>query len=508
MANLVMPDNSTVSSSSYFCGRSENIFNGDYIFGENCTSNNDSDNNNTETCRPDFEKIDKLENNFMQSPLAESPKSDDCSLFSLSPAASISCRSSSRLSESPPNSNYARKIGDDSRQKIDENYQKTNIFRNLEHYFRNLNKNHDQNSCDSGFESCPGSSVDPKSPVFPVIVGSSSSDDLDDDHVTGIACVWADCEMRLNITVNYSANDEQPSSSNDERDFYELHEHVMENHVRILRTNKQSSSCKTSGCEKSKQSSSPPNYACMWRGCRFYEQHCKSYEWLENHVLEKHGGPRPYRCVVEDCTQRFTSRFYLEKHVNAHFSIKSIAAAPSDFQANKIPLLNSSKNSSAVANMAKVAKKAASVEHRGNLSRCDSFEDDSRLDDLLRWKAILAYKERQNKGKWKTTAISRNLNSYLGGYCSIKNIEFTDTNNNNNTNLNQNSCLSNGNTASSSKKYSSLFHNICCTNELENLLKKHGKYVQADSEITFSCLVSMIYIRMNERHDIINDRKP
>ena len=66
-------------------------------------------------------------------------------------------------------------------------------------------------------------------------------------------------------------------------------------------------------------STSTSNYVCFWQGCKVYGKSSLCKSWLENHVLQ-HSGPRPFKCIFENCGQRFKTRSLLEKHVNNHFA--------------------------------------------------------------------------------------------------------------------------------------------------------------------------------------------
>lgn len=61
------------------------------------------------------------------------------------------------------------------------------------------------------------------------------------------------------------------------------------------------------------------SYVCLWQGCKVYSKSSLCKSWLENHVLQ-HSGPRPFKCIFENCGQRFKTRSLLEKHVNNHFA--------------------------------------------------------------------------------------------------------------------------------------------------------------------------------------------
>ncbi|XP_037087730.1 zinc finger protein jing homolog [Pollicipes pollicipes] len=53
-------------------------------------------------------------------------------------------------------------------------------------------------------------------------------------------------------------------------------------------------------------------------GCKVFDRP-GSAAWLERHVLT-HGGSKPFRCIVNGCSQRFASQSMLERHVNHHFN--------------------------------------------------------------------------------------------------------------------------------------------------------------------------------------------
>ncbi|XP_037070296.1 zinc finger protein jing-like, partial [Pollicipes pollicipes] len=57
---------------------------------------------------------------------------------------------------------------------------------------------------------------------------------------------------------------------------------------------------------------------CLWQGCKVFDRP-GSAAWLERHVLT-HGGSKPFRCIVDGCSQRFSSQSVLERHVNGHFN--------------------------------------------------------------------------------------------------------------------------------------------------------------------------------------------
>ncbi|GIY90851.1 zinc finger protein AEBP2, partial [Caerostris extrusa] len=49
-----------------------------------------------------------------------------------------------------------------------------------------------------------------------------------------------------------------------------------------------------------------------------YNRSSCSLSWLERHIL-KHGGNKPFKCIVDNCNQRFPTQSALQRHVNSHF---------------------------------------------------------------------------------------------------------------------------------------------------------------------------------------------
>lgn len=62
-------------------------------------------------------------------------------------------------------------------------------------------------------------------------------------------------------------------------------------------------------------------FCCLWVGCKAFNtpptrgDQAQRFSWLESHVLEKHGGPKPHRCILEGCSDRFASKVSLNTHL-------------------------------------------------------------------------------------------------------------------------------------------------------------------------------------------------
>lgn len=67
-------------------------------------------------------------------------------------------------------------------------------------------------------------------------------------------------------------------------------------------------------------------FVCLWRDCKVYDKPSSSRSWLERHVMT-HCGHKPFKCIVDGCDSRFTSKNALERHVNSHFKISQNSRA-------------------------------------------------------------------------------------------------------------------------------------------------------------------------------------
>lgn len=59
-------------------------------------------------------------------------------------------------------------------------------------------------------------------------------------------------------------------------------------------------------------------FQCLWVGCKVFSTSSTSFSWLSSHVTS-HVGKKPFICMVDGCTQRFSSQLSLSRHVNSHF---------------------------------------------------------------------------------------------------------------------------------------------------------------------------------------------
>lgn len=63
-------------------------------------------------------------------------------------------------------------------------------------------------------------------------------------------------------------------------------------------------------------------YSCLWEDCKVFDKPSWSCSWLERHIVS-HSGHRPFKCILDNCGQRFHSQVALERHVNGHFASSS-----------------------------------------------------------------------------------------------------------------------------------------------------------------------------------------
>ena len=124
--------------------------------------------------------------------------------------------------------------------------------------------------------SSPSPTLSPSSPSTPSAAVASTTTTA---APTTVECKWRGCKSPLNI---------DPS---------DLLEHVRQ-HAEEQIANKA--------------------YACLWSDCKVYNKPSWSGSWLERHIVS-HSGHRPFKCILDNCGQRFHSQAALERHVNSHF---------------------------------------------------------------------------------------------------------------------------------------------------------------------------------------------
>ncbi|KAF6779791.1 hypothetical protein AHF37_00713 [Paragonimus kellicotti] len=65
-------------------------------------------------------------------------------------------------------------------------------------------------------------------------------------------------------------------------------------------------------------------FVCLWEGCRVFRQPSVSASWLDSHILHHTDAKgKPFRCIFDGCTLRFSTSILLERHVR-HFHMRAI----------------------------------------------------------------------------------------------------------------------------------------------------------------------------------------
>lgn len=144
---------------------------------------------------------------------------------------------------------------------------------------------------------------------------SSSKEKTEDDDASSNSC---------------SEDDEDIDEDDADGDSDDDNQSLTESNFRVTRRTKSSSHClSTESIRRSSrgtnqrpsdnQKPSHQQFVCLWRGCKVFGKPSSSRQWIERHVLEQHSGPKPFKCIVDSCGQRFKTQISLERHVNTHF---------------------------------------------------------------------------------------------------------------------------------------------------------------------------------------------
>uniref|UniRef100_A0A914ZT64 C2H2-type domain-containing protein n=1 Tax=Parascaris univalens TaxID=6257 RepID=A0A914ZT64_PARUN len=98
----------------------------------------------------------------------------------------------------------------------------------------------------------------------------------------------------------------------------DLYDHVIKTHLEILRPTDCLSPTSRVRCSPKGRLKS---LACKWGDCKMAMSRGdlkKQFLWLEDHFTTRHAGKaQPYRCLIEECTLRFTLKRALEDHLRS-----------------------------------------------------------------------------------------------------------------------------------------------------------------------------------------------
>lgn len=62
-------------------------------------------------------------------------------------------------------------------------------------------------------------------------------------------------------------------------------------------------------------------FRCLWQGCKVYNRPSCSRYWLERHV-PSHGGTKLFRCIVDDCGQRYNTHVCIPTFYSNYVNLK------------------------------------------------------------------------------------------------------------------------------------------------------------------------------------------
>lgn len=137
------------------------------------------------------------------------------------------------------------------------------------------------------------------------------------------------------------------------------------------------------------------SYVCLWEGCKVYGVRSQKRSWLDRHVLQ-HSGDKPFKCIVENCGERFKSQSALEKHVNQHFK---------------------SSNSNSNGHLVKDSISNCSISNSDGSSEHGS-DDSTRRTTMMRAKSAKSMCSKETQSK-QPNATNGSCNSVSGTPCKL-----------------------------------------------------------------------------------------
>lgn len=72
-------------------------------------------------------------------------------------------------------------------------------------------------------------------------------------------------------------------------------------------------------CHVQPMEASQDVFVCLWEGCKVFNKASCSHSWLSKHI-NTHTGDKPFKCMISGCSQSFSSREGLARHVPTHFN--------------------------------------------------------------------------------------------------------------------------------------------------------------------------------------------
>nr|XP_046912759.1 uncharacterized protein LOC124493701 isoform X2 [Dermatophagoides farinae]XP_046912760.1 uncharacterized protein LOC124493701 isoform X2 [Dermatophagoides farinae]XP_046912762.1 uncharacterized protein LOC124493701 isoform X2 [Dermatophagoides farinae] len=225
-------------------------------------------------------------------------------------------------------------------------------------------------------------------------------------------------------------------------------------------------------------------FVCLWRGCKVFGKPSLSRNWIERHVLEQHSGPKPFKCIVDGCGQRFRAQNQLEKHVNMHFktnppqqqslssdlkqisTIKMIPPSPSSsFLLN--PSSTSSSSSSLIESNRPITDSCCKCQCHSflfsNHNNCDNFDMSSlsNQDDQQQHQTSSKQIDKTNRSPSVDSGIS--LQSSCSSSSSFSDVaQMSSLPSSSSSSFTQQQCLSNTINSKHFNNFEFHCHTACC----------------------------------------------